>query len=76
MAATIKHKNGTTTTPSITGTPALFVEGPAQSGAKNQKGLYMLESGSQGASGTYAWREDVTVDATIATVSAFSAAPR
>lgn len=73
MAFTVKHRNGTTTSPSVTGTPALYVKGPAQSGNANQYGLYILDSGSPGVNGTYRHLEDVNQVASAAVVTTFTA---
>lgn len=72
MAVTIKDKKNNSSTPSVTGTPAKFVKGPPESGSPTQFGLYILQSGTPGTNGTYAWLEDVNQDKSLAAVSTFT----
>ncbi len=72
MANNVKDKGGNTSTPTVTGTPARYIKGPPASGARGQFGLYILQSGTPGTSGTYAWLEDVNQDLGSAAVSAYT----
>ena len=58
MAITIKDAFGNNSTPSVTGTPGLYIYGPPAFTQGDSEGEYLIYSGAQGTNGTYAWVRD------------------
>jgi hypothetical protein len=71
MAATLKSKYGTTSSPAVTGTPGQLIIGPPAHGGQAQ-GIYHCESG-RGSTGTYAWLYDQPIDASATVPSTYKA---